>query len=168
MSSVPLCMRGQNSTVSVATCYGLVGQRFERRWGEEIFFIPIQTSAGSKPASCSMATGASCPRVQQPGHDVCHSAIYWDLLPESAAARAWCVPLSCLLGPLARECSTQGMMCATQPSTGASCPRVQHPGHDVCHSAVYCWGSAWVELHIHVPSSPPLAYYRVTLTFTIL
>ena len=41
-------------TVSIATVYGLDGPGIESRWGRD--FLPVQTSPGAHPASCTMGT----------------------------------------------------------------------------------------------------------------
>ena len=40
-----------DSSVGIATRYGLDGPGIESRWGGEIF-LPVQTGIGAHPASC--------------------------------------------------------------------------------------------------------------------
>ena len=48
---------GRNSSVGIATRYGLDGPGIEYRW-EARFPAPVQTGPGAHPASCTMGTGA--------------------------------------------------------------------------------------------------------------
>ena len=41
----------------IATGYGLDGPGFESQWGAR-FSVPVQTSPGAHPASCTMGTGS--------------------------------------------------------------------------------------------------------------
>ena len=59
---------GRDSSVSIATCYGLDGPGIESRW-EARFAAPVQTGPWSYPVSCAMGTGS---------------------FPEGKAAGAWC------------------------------------------------------------------------------
>ena len=59
-----------DSSVGIATCYGLDGPGIESRWGAR-FSAPIQTSPGTHPAYCTMGTG-SFPGVKRPGRGVDH------------------------------------------------------------------------------------------------
>jgi hypothetical protein len=56
--------RGRDSSVSIATGYGLDGPGIES--GGAIFFTQVQTGPGARPASCTMAT-VSFPGVKRPG-----------------------------------------------------------------------------------------------------
>ena len=56
---------GRDSSVGIATRYGLDGPRIESRWGAR-FSAPVQAGPGAHPASCTMDTG-SFPRVKLPG-----------------------------------------------------------------------------------------------------
>ena len=46
---------GRNSSVDIATGYGLYGPGFESRWG---FSAPVKTGPRAHPASCTMGTGS--------------------------------------------------------------------------------------------------------------
>ena len=48
---------GQDSTVGIATRYGLDGPGIESRWGAR-FSAPVQTGPGAHPASYTMGTGS--------------------------------------------------------------------------------------------------------------
>jgi len=50
-------MVGRDSSVGIATDYGLDGQGIESRWGAR-FSAPVQTGPGGHPASCTMGTGS--------------------------------------------------------------------------------------------------------------
>jgi len=56
---------GHNSSVGIATRYGLVGLGIESRW-EAKFFSPDQTGPGAHPASYKMSTGFT-PRDKETG-----------------------------------------------------------------------------------------------------
>ena len=59
------CVReGRDSSVGIATRYGLDGPGIESRWGAR-FSAPVQTGPGAHPASCIMGTG-SFPGVKRP------------------------------------------------------------------------------------------------------
>jgi len=47
---------GTDSSVSIATGYGLDGSGIESRWGAR-FSAPVQTGPGAHPVSCTMGTG---------------------------------------------------------------------------------------------------------------
>jgi hypothetical protein len=47
----------RDSSVDIATRYGLDGPEIESQWGAR-FSVPIQTGSGSHPASCTMGTGS--------------------------------------------------------------------------------------------------------------
>jgi len=49
---------GRDSSVGIATRYGLDGPGIESWWGAR-FSAPVQTSPGAHPASCTMGTGLS-------------------------------------------------------------------------------------------------------------
>ena len=61
---------GRDSSVGIATRYGLDGQGIESRWGER-FSAPVQTGPGACPSSCTMGTG-SFPGVRRPGRGADH------------------------------------------------------------------------------------------------
>ena len=61
---------GLDSSVGIATRYGLDGPGIESRWGAR-FSTPVQTGPGAHPASCTMGTG-SFPGVKRPGRGVDH------------------------------------------------------------------------------------------------
>jgi len=48
---------GRDSSVGIATGYGLDGPGIESRWGTR-FSTPVQTGPGARPASCTMSTGS--------------------------------------------------------------------------------------------------------------
>ena len=48
---------GRDSSVGIATRYGLEGPWIESRWGAR-FSAPVQTGTGAYPASCTMGTGS--------------------------------------------------------------------------------------------------------------
>jgi hypothetical protein len=62
--------KGQDSSVSIATGYGLDGLRIESQRGQD-FFAHIQTGPGAHPASCTMGIGCF-PGVKKPGHGADH------------------------------------------------------------------------------------------------
>jgi len=51
-------LEGRDSSVGIATRYGLDGQGIESRWGAR-FSAPVQTGPGAHPASYKMGTGSS-------------------------------------------------------------------------------------------------------------
>jgi len=61
---------GRDSSVGIATGYGLDGPEIEFRWGVR-FSAPVQTGPGAHPTSCTMGT-ASVPWVKRPGRGVDH------------------------------------------------------------------------------------------------
>ena len=61
---------GQDSTVGIATRYGLDGSGIESRWGAR-FSAPFQTGPGAYPAPCIRGTGYS-PGVKRPGRGADH------------------------------------------------------------------------------------------------
>jgi len=48
---------GRDSSVGIATCYGLDGLEIKSQWGVR-FSAPFQTGPGAHPASCTMGTGS--------------------------------------------------------------------------------------------------------------
>ena len=62
------CQVGRDSSVSIATRYGLDGPGVEFRW-QARFFASVKTGPGAHPASCTMGTG-SFPGVKRPGRGV--------------------------------------------------------------------------------------------------
>jgi hypothetical protein len=60
--------KGRDSSVGIATRYGLDGPGMESRW-EARFSAPVQTGPGAHPASYTMGTG-SFPGVKRPGRGV--------------------------------------------------------------------------------------------------
>ena len=56
---------GRDSSVGIATRYGLDGPGIESRWGAK-FSAPVQTGPVAYPASCTMGTG-SLPGVKSQG-----------------------------------------------------------------------------------------------------
>ena len=65
---------GRDSSVGIATCYGLGGPGIESWWGTR-FSAPFQTGPGAHPTSCRMGTG-SFPGVKRPGPGVDHQPPY--------------------------------------------------------------------------------------------
>ena len=61
---------GRDSSVGIATRYGLDGPGIESRWGAR-FSAPVQTGPGVHPASYTMGT-ESLPGVKRPGRGVDH------------------------------------------------------------------------------------------------
>ena len=70
LSNAPGVGAGRDSSVGIATRYGLDGSAIESRWGER-FSAPVQTGPGVHPASYTMGTG-SLPGVKRPGCGVDH------------------------------------------------------------------------------------------------
>jgi hypothetical protein len=64
---------GLDSSVGIATRYGLYGSGIESRWGGggARFFVSIQTGPGAHLASCTVCT-VSFPEVKRPGRGVDH------------------------------------------------------------------------------------------------
>ena len=65
--------RGRDSSVGIATRYGLDGSGIESQWGAR-FSAPVKTGPGAHPASYTMGTG-SFPGVKRPGPGVDHSPL---------------------------------------------------------------------------------------------
>ena len=61
---------GHDSSVGIATRYGLDGPGMESRWGAR-FSAPVQTCPGAQPVSYTMGTG-SFPGVNRAGRGVDH------------------------------------------------------------------------------------------------
>jgi hypothetical protein len=61
---------GRDSSVGIATCYGLDGPGIESRWGAR-FSVPVQTGPGVHPVSYTMGTG-SFPGVKRPRRGTDH------------------------------------------------------------------------------------------------
>ena len=59
-----------DSSVGIATRYGLDGTGIESRWGAR-FSAPVHTGPGAHPASCTMSPGFF-PGVKRPGRGVDH------------------------------------------------------------------------------------------------
>ena len=64
-------MSGRDSSVGIATRYGLDGPEIESRRGGARFSAHAQTGPEAHPASCTMGTG-SFPGVKRPGRGVDH------------------------------------------------------------------------------------------------
>ena len=62
--------RSRDSSVGVATRYGLDGPGIESRWGAR-FSSPVQTGPGAHPASCTMGNG-SFTGIKRPERSVDH------------------------------------------------------------------------------------------------
>ena len=69
-SGVPWFLQGRDSSVGIATRYGLDGPGIESRWGAR-FSAPLQTGPRSHPVSYIMAT-RSFQGVKRPGRGVNH------------------------------------------------------------------------------------------------
>ena len=54
---LPVIVVGRDSSVGIATRYGLDGLGIESRWGAR-FSAPVQNGRGSHPASCTIGTGS--------------------------------------------------------------------------------------------------------------
>jgi hypothetical protein len=78
-------MEGRDSSVSIATGYGLDGPEIEPRWGGARFFAHVQTGPGAHPASCTMSTGSFL-GVKRLGDDADHTPPL--LSPRSPKGRA--------------------------------------------------------------------------------
>ena len=61
---------GRNSSVGIATRYGLDGPGIESRWGRD-FPTTVQTGLGAHPASYTFGTG-SFPGLKRSGRGVNH------------------------------------------------------------------------------------------------
>jgi len=61
---------GRDSSVGIATRYGLDGPGIESRWTER-FSAPVQAGPGAHPASYTMGNG-TLPGVKRPGSGVDH------------------------------------------------------------------------------------------------
>jgi hypothetical protein len=70
-SVVPLSVGGRDSSVGIATRYGLDGPRIESRWGAR-FTASVQTGPGAHPASYASGTGSLSRGVKRPGCGVDH------------------------------------------------------------------------------------------------
>jgi hypothetical protein len=66
-----ICMGSRDSSVGIATRYGLDGPGIESRWGAR-FSAPVQTGPEVYPVSYTLGTG-SFPGVKRPGRGVDHS-----------------------------------------------------------------------------------------------
>jgi hypothetical protein len=64
---------GRDSSVGIATRYGLDGLGIESRWGAR-FSAPVQSGPGAHPASYTVGTG-SFPGVKPPGRVVDHPSL---------------------------------------------------------------------------------------------
>ena len=65
---------GPDSSVGVATGYGLDGPGIESRWGAR-FSAAVQTGPGAHPASCTAGTW-SFPGIKRPARGVDHPPPY--------------------------------------------------------------------------------------------
>ena len=84
---------GRDSSVGIATRYGLDGTGIQSRWGTR-FLAPVQTGPGVHPAPCTMGT-ASFPGVKRPGRGVNHPPV---TSAEIKAEGYTCTPLLGLHG----------------------------------------------------------------------
>jgi hypothetical protein len=62
--TVTTSRKGRDSSVGIATGYGLDGRGIESRGA--IFSVPVQTGPGAHPVSCTLSTGSFL-RVKRPG-----------------------------------------------------------------------------------------------------
>ena len=62
---------GRDSSVGIATCYGLDSPGIESLWGTARFSAPVQTGPGAHPASCTVSTGSFL-GVKRPGRGADH------------------------------------------------------------------------------------------------
>ena len=62
---------GRDSSVGIASRYGLDGLGIDSRWGAR-FFAAVQTGPGAHPASCTICTGSLSRGVKRPGRGVDH------------------------------------------------------------------------------------------------
>ena len=69
--TVLIVWRGRDSSVGIATGYGLDSPGIESRWGGARFSAPVQTGPEAHPASYTMGTG-SFPGVKRTGRGVDH------------------------------------------------------------------------------------------------
>jgi hypothetical protein len=60
--------RGPDSSVGIATGYGLGGPGIESRWGAR-FSAPVQAGPGAHPASCTMGNGSFPGGIERPERD---------------------------------------------------------------------------------------------------
>jgi len=67
---VLISVKGRDSSVGIATRYGLDVPGIESRWGMR-FSAPVQTGPETHPASCTIGTG-SFPWVMRPERGVDH------------------------------------------------------------------------------------------------
>jgi hypothetical protein len=81
--------QGRDSSVGIATGYGLDGPGIQSRWGER-FFEPVQTGPEAHPNFCAMCTG-SFPGVKRPERGADHPTLLSSRLRKS---RAKSLPLS--------------------------------------------------------------------------
>jgi hypothetical protein len=86
---VPLNIWGGDTSVGIATGYGLDGPGIESRWVAR-FFAHVQTGLGAHPASCTMGTGCF-QEVKRPGRGADHPPL---LAPRSRKSTA--IPLPAL------------------------------------------------------------------------
>ena len=70
MVVVVVVVGGRDSSVGIATRYGLDGRGIESPVGAT-FSAPVQTGPGAHPASCTMGTG-SFTGVKRPGRGADH------------------------------------------------------------------------------------------------
>jgi len=62
---------GRDSSVGIATCYGLDGPGIESQWGAR-FSTPVQTGPGAHPATYAMCTGSFLGGVKRPRRGIDH------------------------------------------------------------------------------------------------
>jgi hypothetical protein len=61
----------RNSSVDIASRYGLDDPGIESRWGVR-FSLPVQAGPGAHPASCTVDTDCLSPGLTRPGRDFDH------------------------------------------------------------------------------------------------
>ena len=123
---------GRDSSVGIATRYGLDGPWIESRWGVR-FSVPVQTGPGAHPASFTTGTG-SFPGVKQPGGGVDHPPLSSAEVKErvelyfySLFGSSWPV-----LGWTLRKQTNSGT------STALTADHTDIRAHDFAHSS-YLW-----------------------------
>ena len=66
-----MLFKGRDSSVGIATRYGLESAGIESRWGGGRISAPVQTGPGPHPVSCTMGTGPF-PGVKRQGRGADH------------------------------------------------------------------------------------------------
>jgi hypothetical protein len=100
---------GRDSSVGIATAYGLDGPGIESRWGAR-FFAPVQTGPGAHPASCTIGYRVFHGGKERPERDADPSS------PSSAAGHKR------LELYLYSPCGPYGVYSASLPVQGCTLP----------------------------------------------